>query len=59
MTQKLIFRCEVLTDDKSVHVKTTRGEKLDLIDMMLAHAYTAAIIKTTDAIKVVLQMGRC
>ena len=59
MTENIIFRCEVSTDARNVHVKTTHGEKLDLIDMMIAHAFTAAIIKTTDAIKVVLLMGRC
>jgi len=58
MTENIIFRCEVSTDGSNVHVKTEPGEKLDFIDVMIARAYTAAIDKTTDALKVVLQKGR-
>ena len=58
MAENIIFRCEVSTDASNVHVKTEPGEKLDLIDVMIARAYAEAIDKTTDAIKVVLQMGR-
>ena len=58
MTEKIIFRCEVSTYDKNIHVKAESGEKLDFIDMMIAHAYTAAIDKTTEALKALSEMGR-
>lgn len=59
MTEKLIFRCEVTTDDAGiVHVKNEPGEKLDLIDVMIARAYAGAVGKITDALKVMEQLGR-
>ena len=58
MTENIIFRCEVSTDDNTIHVKAESGEKLDLIDVMIARAYAAAIDKTTEALKVISERGR-
>lgn len=59
MTEKLIFRCDVsVDDDENVHVKTSPGENLDLIDIAIARAYVRSINKTTEAIKVLGVMGR-
>lgn len=59
MTEKLIFRCDIsVTDDGNVHVKTSPGENLDLLDIAIARAYVGSIDRTTEAIKVLGVMGR-
>jgi hypothetical protein len=57
MAEHIIFRCEVSIDDGIIHIKAESGEKLDLIDVMIARAYTAAIEKTTEALKGVSERG--
>lgn len=59
MPEKLIFRCEVSTNEEGTfHVKTATGENLDFIADMIVRAYTGAVDKTTEALRLMSALGR-